>query len=175
MIFQITAKEKSFVIANRAKTEALEFLNRFILSGGSYSEKDISKKALAWLGQNNKSKYTLYRGLYLIRKRVKKIYWKELNSLEVGDSFPKKFLSSYIKPYTTKLTAARYYAKEGDLNFILKAQVFDVICDTFRLIPLLKNQDILDEGDIEYFKKDREVLVLEPIQSAIVYYKKGKL
>jgi len=158
--------------------EALEFVSSFILSGGRHKPSDLSKKALELLKSFvTKNSYKLYRGYYLIRNRLGKDVIDKAMQLKVGDEFPDYLQGTkgLIKPYTKKKSVARSYAKEGDVNIVTEAKVNkgSIIADLESLIPFIKDikQDIVDKDDLDYFKSDKEVLVVQPIKSKIVFIK----
>lgn len=114
-----------------------------------------------------------------MRERVGKDLWEEYDNLKVGDTFPIKLQSVNMKPYSKKEAVAKAYAKEGHLTMIVKVKVPQkhIIADLENIIPFVKDidQDILDDSNYKYFKKDKEVIVSEPIQNAEIIMKTGKL
>lgn len=158
--------------------EALNFILGFILSGRK-KEVELSTQAQAWLKKTVKGDLVLYRGNYLMNNRVPKELYDDYNSLKVGDVLPAKLQSTLIKPYTKKESVAKAYAKEGNLIFIVqcKVPISNIVADLEQIPALLKgvNQDILDDSDLKYTKKDKEVMVREPVQNAIITMKQGFL
>lgn len=114
-----------------------------------------------------------------MRNRVDPNKYAEYDALTVGDDLPETLQSNYVKPYTKKESVAKAYAKEGNLILITKATVEpgNILADLEGLVPIIKglNQDILDESDMKYMKKDKEVLVKEPISGAKIIMKSGRL
>lgn len=141
------------LVASNIKKEAEEFLERILMS--SKNPKLPSKQAVYFLKQTAKTDLVLYRGIGLIPDRLSIEQKKVLNSLKEGDSLP-EFLINTVSHYTKKLPLAKKYS-EGKMKIVVEAKVNkeDILCDLEHLPEL----NILEE-DWGYFKKDKEVLVL---------------
>jgi len=157
--------------------EALDFVSIFIMQGSKERKHSLSKDAVTFLQSTVKNKtYRLYRGMGLIKRRTKNPRRiKILNNLQIGDPVPNFILKS-LKPYTKKKSIARFYI-EGTLSLMIQieAKPKQILCDLENLKAIITTkQDILDENDFDYFKTDKEVIVLNPIKGKVIY-KKGSL
>jgi hypothetical protein len=117
--------------------------------------------------------YKLYRGMGIIKARVDRENRKHINSLKPGDEVP-DYLSKQDNPYasyTKKVSVARAYS-EGQIKLIIEAKVQPdrVIADLANLGKFLDgigHGDLLSSWDREYFKDEKEVLVMEPVAGTI--------
>lgn len=153
--------------------EALDWIEGSILSSRlTGNQKDLSEGAKNFLRETVEGNPVLYRGVGIIKARLTSANTSELKSLTVGDKAP-NFLDrqvSDIASFTKKKSIANKYS-EGSLSVVIKAKDNKRILADLENLPKvldrLKIPNNFDEGDISYFKTDKEVFVLQPISSTI--------
>lgn len=165
-----------------AVDEALEFVQKAILSSARMNNyESLSSEAQSLLSETvDKDKnYTLYRGIGVIRRRVDPSNIEALKNLSVGDEVP-GFLTrqtSNVSSYTKKENVAKTYS-EGAMKIIVQSENPRIVADLENLKKVMDKHkltsDILSPEDFSYFKKDKEVFVLEP-SKAIVKSISGRL
>lgn len=160
--------------ATSGKDKAVKFISGLTLSSNMITvpfDEEIKK----FLKQSVTKDLKLYRGMGVIREKVSREDREILNNLKVGDRTPTSLSksSNNFASWTKKKSVARSYS-EGTLSLILGAKVpkDKIIVDLEKLIPFVQGTDL--EDDFQYYKDDKEVFVLEPIKSKIVFVK-GKL
>lgn len=158
------------------RNEALTFVKKLTTTSVPSNLKPLSNEAREYLAQTvTKKSYKVYRGMGIVKHKVQDYTHEEreeLNQLKVGDKAP-AFLAKQKVPYasyTKKVSVAQDYT-EGRLSVVLESKVpaSSVIVDLENLPGLLKgaDQNIFDSYDFDYFKQDKEVLVLEPLVATI--------
>lgn len=121
----------------------------------------------------------LYRGLSLIRNRIDKRYWETVNKLSLHDNLPRFLQKSHIyskyASYSRKLTVARYYAKGGDVSIIVEKTFTNknnILIDFFNFSKMYPDLKFVRDNK-DYFVRDKEVIVIEPINGLIIIKKRG--
>lgn len=161
----------------KSNDNALRLIRALTMSGGKTKLPEVSNEDLSLLKQSvEDNSYKLYRGLYLMKFRLDKGQQEIVNNLNVGDELPdflkKDFVFNKYSSYTKKLSVAKQYAKEGNVTMIVEANVSkeDILCDLEFMKNIVKS-DYFDKNDFAYFKKDKEVIVIEPIKAKIIEIK----
>ena len=162
-------------------TEALRFVQRLTLTGGPGAVKELSPGALAFLkGTVTKKKYKLYRGIGLVKDRVAPADRPKVNALQPGDPVPEFLVKAYnpYSSYSSKKSVAKYYA-QGRVSIVVEVTVPGgaVVADLSKLRSLLagQQQSVFSDDDFDYFEKDKEIIVLEPITGGRIVSVSGKL
>ena len=153
--------------------EAYNFIQCLVMSGGPSSSKcKLTTSARKYLKKTISGDLVLYRGIGLIKPRVDKSSFDELNNLKVGDEVPKSLMKKYgnFASYTKKKSLAKNTYSEGSLSIIIKSKVpsKNIIADLEKL-----RGDIWYD-DLDYFKQDKEVIVEEPV-TGVIEFTKGKI
>jgi hypothetical protein len=159
-----------------AKLESFEWLQKFILT----SRTGIPlKEIIHYLQTYSKKVDFLYRGIGLISSRIDHSKIDEINSLKIGDRLPQYLMrQSGVSSYTKKLQIAKKYS-EGKKSIIVEANNIDskqIILDLeiFAKECIKNNETFFDKEDLNYMIRDKEVIILEPIETFIIDIK-GKL
>jgi hypothetical protein len=168
--------KRIFEIENNIKEDSFQWLNLFMLT--SKVEKP-NQNIINFLKNYPQKINTIYRGMYLMRDRVSKEKHEELNNLKIGDKIPNYLIRpSGISSYTKKLSLAKKYSKDGHMNIIIEAKPNkdSIILDLETFAKQLKkeNETYFDEEDLKYMLRDKEVIILEPIEATLIE-KSGKL
>lgn len=116
----------------------------------------------------------VYRGIGLVRQRLDREKIIEINNLKIGDYLP-SYLSrnSEFSSYTKKLFVAKKYS-EGRKSIVVESIIDkkNTIIDLEFFAKILRtSNNIFDKEDLEYMRKDKEVLMIEPVKSKIIYIK----
>jgi hypothetical protein len=162
---------KQFLIESE---KAVEFVSGFITSSALRSKIKLSSKDIKFLKKTVIKDLVLYRGLSILKSRLDKTQFEEVQNLSKGDKVPDflkvdKFGNSLVS-WTKKKTLAKHYAKDGKVSIIIKAKVpvKNIIADLENLEKVINfEQEELDEDDFKYFKQDKEVIVQEPVDSIV--------
>lgn len=167
-------KLRKFINESNIEQKAFDFVECLILSGGPHSAKcKLDNNVKKFLKDKTVTKdLTLYRGISLIKNRIDTKNIEKINNLKVGDDAPDFLMKIYgnFASYTKKKSIAKYYSREGNVSIVLKAIVKkeNIIADLEQLSGgIWKDEE-------EYFKKDKEVIVEEPVDTKIEFIK-GKL
>jgi len=154
--------------------DAQEFVGRLTSSGGPVAIKKPSAKVLSLLKGTVRGNYHLYRGIGVIAARVPKDRVAEVNGLREGDQLPgflnKAAVYNQFASYSKKKSVARTYA-EGRVSILVEAKVAasSVVVDLMNIDKVMPG--VFSKDDLEYFKFDKEVIVLEPVGAKILSVK----
>lgn len=168
-------------VTNREKKEALDVLDSLTRSGGSVMKR-LSKEQENFLQQTVDNKeYIVYRGLSLIRQRLSKEQIEQLQTLKPGMTAPsflnlrpkrrfkptdkEELVPSIYSSSSKKESVAVSYSREGKYSVVLKANVQkpNILCDGENIGKIAK----VDKGRINYYKKYKEVFLIEPVSYTI--------
>jgi hypothetical protein len=151
-----------------------------IMSGGNVGNIEIDNRNI--LKETVRDNiYHVFRGLYIMKFRTTKEQYDILKNLNHGDYAP-EFLRKSGNDFSSaskSLSIANQYAKEGHINIILESKVSkeNVLVDTENLYDVLNKHgslNIFDRDDYIYFKKEKEVILIEPIKFMIYSIKVNK-
>lgn len=167
---------KRFFAESDIKVEAFEWLQEFMLTSKVQMP---SKDILLFLQSYPQKIDKIYRGIGLISSRVDKSKINEINSLTIHDKLPQYLTrSSGISSYTKKLQLAKKYS-EGRKSIIVEANNINnkhIVLDLeiFAKECIKTNETFFDKEDLNYMIRDKEVIILEPIETFIIDIK-GRL
>ena len=122
---------------------------------------------------------SIYRGIGLISSRIDQSKINEINMLQIGDKLPEYLLrQTGVSSYTKKLQLAKKYS-EGRKSIIVEANNINdkhILLDLeiFAKELIKNNETFFDKEDLDYMIKDKEVIIIEPIDCFIIDIK-GKL
>lgn len=158
------------------KLETFEWLQKFILTSRTNAP---SENIIKFLQKYPTKVNILYRGIGLIPSRIDKSKIDEINFLKIGDRLPQYLTrQSGVSSYTKKLQLAKKYS-EGRKSIIVEASNIDnkhIVLDLeiFAKECIKNNETFFDKEDLNYMIRDKEVIILEPIDAFIIDIK-GKL
>uniref|UniRef100_A0A6M3LV42 Uncharacterized protein n=1 Tax=viral metagenome TaxID=1070528 RepID=A0A6M3LV42_9ZZZZ len=168
--------------ADKSIKNSIEIVKGLITSGGDIGSLKISEEEKSFLKSTVEDKpYELYRGVHLMKFRMTPEQFSQAKQLKEGDSAP-SFLSKKGNSYsssTKSANVAKYYAKEGHIEIVLKTVVGknNILVDTTNLKKILienNKESLLPDEDYDYFKRDKEVILEEPIKYAVHSIKVNK-
>jgi hypothetical protein len=167
---------KRFFAESDIKVEAFEWVQKFTLTSKTEAPpKDI----INYLQTYPKKIDIIYRGIGLVYSRIDHSKIDELNSLKIGDNLPQYLTrQTGVSSYTKKLPLAKKYS-EGQKSIIVEAKNINtknIILDLeiFAKECIKTNETFFDKEDLNYMIRDKEVIILEPIETFIIDIK-GRL
>ena len=157
------------------KTKSFNWLSKFLLT----SKTEFPSNDIIRFFQNFPNNvHKIYRGIGLIYSRIAKENIVEINNLQIGDQLPLYITRpTGISSYTKRLPLAKIYS-EGKKSIVVEATPSNnkILLDleVFAKYLRKKGETFFDKEDLDYMTRDKEVIILEPIKSYIVYMK-GKI
>lgn len=153
-------------------------LNNLIVSGGP-SKIKFTQNEILFLKKSVKVPIKLYRGISFIRSRVNKSLWKQVDGLKIGDNLPRYLQKSHVydryASYSTKKVVATHYARGGNVSIVVEKIFTDksqILVNFFNLAKIMPDSTFIKDH-LDYFREEKEVIVLEPINGLKIIKKRG--
>lgn len=153
--------------------QALDWVEGAVISSENMGKSEsLSPGAKKFLKETVDSNPILYRGIGVIKQRLSGISESDVNNLKIGDEVPPSLRRqvSDISSYTKRKSVAKVYS-EGKVRILTQAQDRDKILVDLENLPKVMKKYGISHGVLdseEYFKKDKEVFVIEPVKATII-------
>lgn len=163
----------------KMEESALEYVNFLTMSGGDKNMNNLTGRQIEFLQKTVENKsYKLYRGIGLIRQRFTKEQRDKINELSEGDDLSDFLYKSFMydnnySSFSKKKSVANYYS-QGVVSIIVEGIVNpnNILVDLEHLDKIAPDSKYVIDNN-EYFKTDKEVIVIEPVKNLKIIKKKG--
>jgi len=156
--------------------KSIEIVKKLVMSGGGgWGDLGVNNEVENILKKTVDDKqYKVYRGLHLMKSRMSIEQYNQIKELKVGDVVP-DFLRKQGNDFSSsslKLSVANYYAKEGNIELIMTAELdrSQVFVDTTNLKDVMTDMgrtNDFSEDDYNYFRTDKEIIFKEPVKFTV--------